>query len=478
MLSGSVPPVVPGAPAPFVHDWNAPHAKSLPVPPPSFDGRPRKNPLPLHALKFNPLGIFELRCHLGLPTSWDTYRRRFISGDIAWFASGASEDNQHWPNSEGFFREFDNLRESVPRDVAGYNARKDFAEQVRKLIFDLLTMWDRTWGSTSMLLHVEGTTMPNTPPAPEFLRACVYLPPAFIGRNPGSHRAIAQIAQMFIESVGVPTVLNWKANAQLRNWPLTQTGPAPSPNNIRAGTLIPAPKQYGAAHYIFHGRPAGFTFPVPGAGRGGTGGGGGAGGGSGGPGNPGNGNAGSGGAPGPPSQASSHYGSEEPEFTPDALALITALERITELEHEAAQMVAQVNDCMAEADDLYSRVQVAAEEQKCLLAIIASLEDQLAASAVSTLQPPAYHPASPICAPRALPMPSTPSRIHVPSTPGRSVADHPLHLTTGYLDTAAATSLLPSIRMMSRWSKELRKLNMVETVREGVLESLTQDLDL
>ncbi|KAJ7500263.1 hypothetical protein B0H11DRAFT_2225809 [Mycena galericulata] len=447
MSSGPVPPGSRHPTAVYIHNWNAPHATSLPVQPPSFNGRPRKNPLPLHALKFNPLGLFELRRHLGIPADWDT------------------EDNQHYPNGNGFFPEFDGLRDSVPQDAVGYTARKEFGEKVRLLIFDLITMWDRTWGSTTMLLHIEGTTAPNTPPAPEYLRASVYLPPSFVRRNPDSHLPIAQIVQTFIESVGVPTVLNWTANALLRNWPLTQGGRPPAPNDIPPNTLIPTPKYAGSAHYVFHGRHAGFTFPAVAGGSGdnGEGDAGGAGGSDGGP---------------TASPASSRYGSEEPEYSTDALSLMSALERIAQLEQETDVTATQVGELMAEAQILYSQVQAAADEQRRLLPVIASLEDQLAhANAPQSATPPTY-------AVSQLLTPTRPRASPLPSTPGRAISDHALPLTTVYVGVAAAASHLPAIRMMvrfvptTRWSEELLKLGVSENVREGVLDSLARDLGM
>ncbi|KAJ7475555.1 hypothetical protein B0H11DRAFT_1917728 [Mycena galericulata] len=448
----STGPAAPGPPAvatPFLHDWKAPHATSPPVPPPFHNGHPRQSPLPLQFLKFNPLGIFELRRHLGLPADWDAYRRRFISGDIAWFASAV------------FFPEFDGLRNSVPQDGVGYNTRRVFSDQVRQLIFDLITMWDRTWGSTTMLLHVEGTTAPNTPPAPEYLRASVYLPPSFVRRNPDSHLPIAQMVQTFFESVGVPTVLNWTANAQLRHWPLTQHGPIPEPNKIAPDILIPNPQYAGSAHYVFRGRPSGFVFPATGS-----------------PTLP------AGGDP-PASQASTRYGSEEPEFSTDALALLSALERISQLEGEVTTTAAQVTEYMAEANRLWEVVQGAADEQERLYSVIKSLEEELARAHADLEAPrPSTPPRPPAYAASQLLTPARPRPSPSPSTPARILADHALPLTTAHLETAGATSHMAPIRMMvrfvpsMRWSEELRKFEMNDDVREGVLDSLTQDLEM
>jgi hypothetical protein len=122
--------------------WNAPGVRDPPVAPPSHGNHPGRNPLPWHGLKFNPLGCFDLRRRLGIfkqePLIWNTYRRRFLASDLAWLASGASEDNQHDPGQLGFFPEFRALRDSLPSDDLGYAARQEFADGVKKLIWDLV----------------------------------------------------------------------------------------------------------------------------------------------------------------------------------------------------------------------------------------------------------------------------------------------------------------------------------------------------
>lgn len=106
-----------------------------------------------------------------------------------------------------------------------------------------------------MVLHIDGTTMPNTPPEPQYLRATAYLPPAFVANHTTSHAAIARIAQMFIESVGVPTVQDWFNNARHLGWSLTQPGPGAAPNTW-SPELIP-PNHPGTSHYRFFGQPVG-----------------------------------------------------------------------------------------------------------------------------------------------------------------------------------------------------------------------------
>ncbi|KAJ6518454.1 hypothetical protein DFH09DRAFT_1331938 [Mycena vulgaris] len=208
---------------PVAYDWNAPQHAILPTAPPSNGGYPATNPLPLHRLQFTPLGLYDLRRRIGVfssqPSLWNPYRRCWLSADLAWFVSGVSEDNQHHPGAgDGFFPEFHALRDSLPpKNVAGdagIIARKSFHEAIRKLIWDLATMLDRTFGSTTMIMHSAGTTMPGTPAAPEYLRCSVYLPPLFLRHHPDSHQPISEIVQLYINFVGIPTVLKWKDNAK------------------------------------------------------------------------------------------------------------------------------------------------------------------------------------------------------------------------------------------------------------------------
>jgi hypothetical protein len=110
-----------------------------------------------------------------------------------------------------------------------------------------------------MVLHVDGTTPPQAPALPEYLKAHVYLPPNLLTEFNDSHKTIANIVQSFIETLGVPTVLRWRRAATNNNWSLTQPGgrPVPSASNL---PLIPDPVTPSSSYYVFPGRPYG---PVP-----------------------------------------------------------------------------------------------------------------------------------------------------------------------------------------------------------------------
>ncbi|KAJ7860597.1 hypothetical protein B0H14DRAFT_3622342 [Mycena olivaceomarginata] len=240
----------------FVHDWGIPGI-DIPVPPTRV-GLSR-DILTFRQLRFSPLGLYDLRRRLGVqpsePGIFQRFRNRFLTSDIAWFAGGASTDSKHVPTTPGFFPEFTALRDSLPTGPVGNEARKALNERMQHAVFDLATLWDRTFGGTTMIMHVEGTTVPNTPTEPQFLRAATYLPPGFVAAHPASHAAITRIAQTFIEAVDVPMVQQWRANALLRGWLLTQPGPGASPNGT-VPFLIPTLPP-GSAHYKFFGHPVG-----------------------------------------------------------------------------------------------------------------------------------------------------------------------------------------------------------------------------
>ncbi|KAJ6626529.1 hypothetical protein B0H10DRAFT_2211126 [Mycena sp. CBHHK59/15] len=283
------------------YDWGDPNLEIL-APPTIAGSPPGRKPKPWHSPSFNPMTFGAVLIFATESGVFNSHRSSFLASDIAWHVAGASEDNKHAAPAEGgFFPDFDILRNSLPADDAVVNEGQ-------------ATMWDRTFGSTTMILHIDGTTLPGTPPRPEYLRTSVYLPPSFVHGNPTSHSTIAQIAQQYLEAVGVPTVLQWKANADHRGWCLTPNGSSarpncvPQPNRVSPNTLIPPPKSHGSAHYIFRGHPAGWIpdTVAPTTSR------------------------------SPPSAISSPaalnsspvptpYTSEDPEYTSDALALIDSI---------------------------------------------------------------------------------------------------------------------------------------------------------
>ncbi|KAJ7108829.1 hypothetical protein C8R44DRAFT_884860 [Mycena epipterygia] len=214
-------------------------------------------------LEFNPLGAYDLRRHLGVKTNeyarFNRSRQRFLASDISFLASGASEDGQHVPEGDLFFPELIRLYGVLAVGDPGKRARHEFNDRIRRSILDLATKWDRTYGGTTMILHVDGTTAPGTPLEPERLKAHCYLPPKFLRDHPETHHTIAFLVQTFIEQIGMPTVADWIRRAK-RRWSLN--GQAELDELVPVTALIPSPVKPGSAHYIFPGRPWGSLPPM------------------------------------------------------------------------------------------------------------------------------------------------------------------------------------------------------------------------
>ena len=106
-----------------------------------------------------------------------------------------------------------------------------------------------------MVLHVDGTTPPGTPPRPENLKAHVYFPPNLLNEFKDSHESIAHIVQSFIENIGVPTVMRWRRAVTSLGWKLRdQSESTRTPLHL---PLIPDATFPSSAHYVFTGRPYG-----------------------------------------------------------------------------------------------------------------------------------------------------------------------------------------------------------------------------
>ncbi|KAJ7291870.1 hypothetical protein C8J57DRAFT_1212290 [Mycena rebaudengoi] len=248
----------------YYWNWGLP-GTVIPFPPGPGDSEPTPNPPDYSQLKFNPLGLYNLRRLQGIlvnqPGIYNTHKAKFDAADLAFLAAGASEDNQHKASRATFASAFFALRDSLPATDTGRDLRRRFSKSIQMLLWDLATMWDRTFGSSTIIVHVDGTVAPYTTLTPDRLKASVYLPPLFVMETPESHLAIAHIVQTFIEHVGLPTVNRWTRGARALNWSLTQSGVAATPHQPSA-RLVPAPRA-GTSHYIFHGRPWQNLDPLP-----------------------------------------------------------------------------------------------------------------------------------------------------------------------------------------------------------------------
>lgn len=102
-----------------------------------------EGPLPAWSkLKFNPVGIYYLRRHLGFlsqePGIFKWHQQLFLAADIAWFAASASEDGQHSVNQDTFHPSFHVFRENSPAGRNGNTLQANLHQHICQLIFDLV----------------------------------------------------------------------------------------------------------------------------------------------------------------------------------------------------------------------------------------------------------------------------------------------------------------------------------------------------
>jgi hypothetical protein len=116
-----------------------------------------------------------------------------------------------------------------------------------------------------MVLHVDGTLVPNAPPLPEYIKADVYLPPPFVEERIVSPFSVATIVQNFIEEIAVPAVIRWKqaaANTPGIRWRFGGEGDIPAPNRTNL-PLIPSPVTTTSSRRTFFGRTSGSLTAAP-----------------------------------------------------------------------------------------------------------------------------------------------------------------------------------------------------------------------
>lgn len=93
-------------------------------------------------LKFNPVGLCNLRNRLGLfpkePGIFIRHQDRFLASDIAWFAAGASDDDNHHVKADTFHELFKVCRESLPTGPQGHKHWISFRQNLQQLTFDLV----------------------------------------------------------------------------------------------------------------------------------------------------------------------------------------------------------------------------------------------------------------------------------------------------------------------------------------------------
>ena len=96
-------------------NWGIPIA--IPEPP-----NAGAQPLGWDNLKFNQIGLFDIRCRIGVfasePGVYDKHHTRFDAADLAWFASGLSTDVIQLTQNV-FAHEFNILCQGMPSGQTG-----------------------------------------------------------------------------------------------------------------------------------------------------------------------------------------------------------------------------------------------------------------------------------------------------------------------------------------------------------------------
>jgi hypothetical protein len=101
----------------------------------------RAQPLPLSQIKYNPVGIYDIRRHCGAlphePGIYDAHRPCFDAADLAWIATSLSLASNSQPlPPDSFPPEFEELRQGMPANSSG--TRATMRARLLKLIFNLV----------------------------------------------------------------------------------------------------------------------------------------------------------------------------------------------------------------------------------------------------------------------------------------------------------------------------------------------------
>ncbi|OCH84143.1 hypothetical protein OBBRIDRAFT_808447 [Obba rivulosa] len=140
-------------------------------------------------------------------------------------------------------------------DTKDYTSYRDtFKTRYLRVILDLLTMWDRITGGTTMMFHIDGSRAPGKPLIADDVRVQSYLTPAIINEVPDASIIAAHLAQLFTEGIAVPTMARWERAARQKGWfsnqqdiPVTHVTANAIPK-----PLLPTPE---GVYYLFVGHP-------------------------------------------------------------------------------------------------------------------------------------------------------------------------------------------------------------------------------
>lgn len=93
-------------------------------------------------LKFNPIGVFDLRRYQGTHPSYPSFYSSnvhcFRSSDLAWFASGMHADGNHHYSPETFHPMYIELWNDTKNSAASKIERKALQDELEVLVWDMV----------------------------------------------------------------------------------------------------------------------------------------------------------------------------------------------------------------------------------------------------------------------------------------------------------------------------------------------------
>ncbi|TFK78297.1 hypothetical protein K466DRAFT_607125 [Polyporus arcularius HHB13444] len=209
----------------------------------------------LRDLKCNAIDLHRLRSFLGEGEVYQQFKHRFDTADLAWLVAGAHKDGKHFINPDQFHPMWAKARlvRANGKDAI-YQARREFRDKLRDLVWDALTVLDRISGGASILIHSPGTVEPGHPLELPFLKFDVYVP-QFIGQeNPLVDRPLASIVQTFAQEVALPVTRRWRRAFEKLNLKLAEVDTSIEPPSHLPFMPDPKPR---TTLYRCHGRSVG-----------------------------------------------------------------------------------------------------------------------------------------------------------------------------------------------------------------------------
>ncbi|KAH9856314.1 hypothetical protein C2E23DRAFT_882398 [Lenzites betulinus] len=215
------------------------------------------NGVSLANLHLNDHGLRNLRLFLGRDDIYRRYQDRFDAADLAWFVAGMHKDNDHQVFPNTFHPAWKTaFLVDAPSPEEAKKKRNELRSKLKALLFDTATALDRTQGGCTLVLHVDGPIAPGQRAELENVKVDVVLPPHVLAEVPHIERAIAQIVQQYVESLGIFAVQRWRMaflnTGRTLNTPISDERRTHSV--VRPFMPSPTPSQN---HYICYGRPVG-----------------------------------------------------------------------------------------------------------------------------------------------------------------------------------------------------------------------------